>query len=374
MEGLPLATEAPESGPVRLEAVDAFRGLVMARILIGAPLIPAVAALSPGPIRDTLNRQLHHSAWHGLTWVDFSFAGYVMILGLAIALSLGPRPDGSVRRVSWIRILRRTVVLFLLGVLYNGGVREKWPDIRLAGVLQRLAVCYLIVAVIYCHFPGRVRRALIPALLLGYWGLLSLVPVPGGVAGDYSYEGNLAAWVDRQFLPGRTFYAGWDPEGILSTLPALASCLIGTVWGDLLLSRWRSTDKLLWLAVGGMLLINLGVIWDMVLPINKSLWTSSYVLATAGIGSLMLAACVLITDIWQRGWVLFPFVVIGRNVLIAYLVMGMIPLQPLALRLVGGDVAAFFGQSAPFVIAATESVLVWLLLYWLYRRRVMIRV
>jgi len=324
-------------------------------------------------MRDAIQSQLHHSAWHGLTWVDFSFAGYVMILGLAIALSLGPRADGSPRPVSHFKIIRRSVLLFLLGVLYNGGFSKPWPDVRLAGVLQRLAFCYLVVALLYCHASRHIRYGLIPILLLGYWGLMALVAPPGGTAGDYSYEGNLAAWVDRQFLPGRTFYHGWDPEGLLSTIPALASCLIGTVWGDLLVARRRPADRLLPLFVAGMLLINLGVLWDAVFPINKSLWTSSYVLTTAGIGSLMLGLCVLIADVWQQGRLLFPFVVIGRNVLLAYLILGMIPLQTLSARLVGGDVARALGGSAATVQAATESLLIWLFLYWLYRKGITIR-
>ena len=373
-------TAEPESIPPahlnhgRLECVDAFRGIVMARLLIGAPLIPLVAGLPRSWCRDFLNQQLHHSTWNGMTWVDFSFAAYVMIMGLGIVLAGRPNDDGTPRHLSFGRILRRTIGLFVLGLIYNGGFSQKWPDIRLAGVLQRIAICYCAGALIYRICPTRVRHVLIPLILVSYWLVMTCLPIPGGTAGDLSFNGNLAAWVDHNFLPGRAFYGTWDPEGILTTLPALASCLVGMLWGDLLRSNRSPGERLLWLFGGGLLAINCGFLWDIVFPINKSLWTSSYVLVTAGIGSMVLGACYLVTDIWQKGNWLFPFTVIGRNVLLAFLIMGMIPLGPLAQRFVGGDVAELFGHHAPFAVAAMESLLVWSLLYWLHRQDIVVKV
>jgi predicted acyltransferase len=346
----------------------------MAQRLIGLPLIPAIASLPPGWFRDIVTPQLHHATWHGLTWVDFSFAGYVMIMGLAISLAFRRQADGTQRRNPYPRILRRTVLLFALGLIYNGGFSHEWPDIRLAGVLQRMAICYFVGAVIYLNSPKKFRYALLPTILIAYWLLMAFVPSPSGVAGDYSFEGNLAAWVDRRFLPGRAYFGSWDPEGILTTIPAIASCLAGMLWGDLLQSQLRTSDKLIWFFGGGLVAINLGVLWDIVFPINKSLWTSSYVLVTAGIGSLVLGLCYCLADVFSKGKWLFPFVVIGRNVLVAFLVMGLIPLAPLAQRFVGGDVARLLGQIAPFAEATVESVLVWLLLYLLYRHEIVVKV
>ncbi len=368
------ATEPGIQKQPRLGCVDAFRGIVLARWLIGVPLIPAVAMLPSGPGRDLLNEQLHHATWNGLTWVDFSFAAYVMIMGLGISLTLRPSADGTPRPNPYPRILRRTALLFLLGLIYNGGFSHKWPDIRIAGVLQRLAVCYFCGALIYLHVPRTARYALVPIILVAYWLIMAFVPVPGGKAGDLSFDGNLAAWVDQQFLPGRAFFGKWDPEGILTTLPAMASCLIGMIWGDLLLSQASQNNKLAWLLGAGLGLINLGVLLDTVFPINKSLWSSSYVLVTAGIGSLVLGMCYLVFDVLGQGRWLFPFVVIGRNVLLAFLLIGLVPMQPLAQRFVGGDIAELLGRFAPVVQAATESLLIWLLLYWCYRRNISIRV
>lgn len=358
----------------RLECVDAFRGIVLARYLIGTPLIPAVAVLPTSPWRDVLNSQLHHSTWNGLTWVDFSFAAYVMIMGLGIPLAFRPRDDGSARTNVFSRVLRRTLLLLVLGFLYNGGFSHRWPDIRLAGVLQRLGICYFAGSILYLNLPRRIWISLLPVLLIGYWMAMAFIPVPGGAAGDLSFDGNLAAWVDHQFLPGRAFYGKWDPEGILTTIPAIASCLVGMLWGELLLSNRSAERKLAYFVAGGMISINLALLLDSVFPINKSLWSSSYVLVTAGIGSLVLGLCYFVCDVAGQCRWLFPFVVIGRNVLLAFLIVGMIPIHPLALRLVGGDVGARLGQFAPFVQAAMESLLIWLLLYGCYRRQIIVKV
>tara|TARA_R110002072_G_scaffold243821_2_gene403041 strand:- start:8088 stop:9188 length:1101 start_codon:yes stop_codon:yes gene_type:complete len=359
----------------RLQAVDALRGLVMAQRLISWPLVPAVASLPHGAFRDAVSRQIHHTPWHGLSWIDFSFAGYVMLMGLSISLSLRKvRESPETRRQAYSKILRRSGILFALGVFYNGGFTEPWPDIRLMGVLQRLAICYVTGAILFLHLRTEWRNLLLVAILGGYWAILAFVPVPGGSSGDFSFEGNLAAWTDSQWLPGRKHFGTWDPEGLLTTLPAIGSCLVGMLWGDLLQGPKKSFDKVVWLAGGGLLAINVGCLWDLVLPINKSLWTSSYVVVTAGIGSILLAGCYLVADVWQRPQVLFPFVVIGRNLLVAFLVTGLIPLDPLVERVAGGDVARILGAAGPFFAAGIEILFVWLLLHWMYVKGIVIKI
>lgn len=359
----------------RLQSVDALRGIVMAQRLISWPMVPAVASLPAGPIRNAINRQIHHVPWHGLSWIDFSFAGYVMLLGLSISLSLRKIRD-SPENVAGVysRVLRRAALLFVLGIFYNGGVTESWPDIRLMGVLQRLAICYLIGAFLFLHLRPTGRYALLAVILVSYWAILVLVPVPGGSTDPFAMEGNLAAWVDSQWLPGRKYFGAWDPEGLLTTLPAIGSCLVGMLWGDLLQGPGKSFDKVLWLAGGGLLAINAGYLWDLVLPINKSLWTSSYVMVTAGIGSLLLAGCYLVADVWQRPQVMFPFIVIGRNLLVAFLVTGLIPLDSLVGRVAGGDVARFLGAAGPFFAAGVEILFVWLLLHWMYVKGIVVKI
>ncbi len=298
-----------------------------------------------------------------------------MLLGLSARLSLKRlRNDSSQRGELYSKIIRRSAALFLLGFLYNGGFSEAWPNIRLCGILQRMAICYLIVSLIYVYTGVKQRCFLLAALLLAYWGIMALVPVPGGVAGDYSFGNNLAAWLDSKIIPGRLYYGSWDPEGILSTLPAIGSAIVGLLWGDLLLSNKRPGEKVVWLFAGGLIAINIGAMWDMVFPINKPLWTSSYVMVTAGIGSVLLACCYYIGEVLQWKRLLFPFVVVGRNLLMAFMILRLIPLNGIALMLTGGDVALLLGATAPFATAFAEIALLWLFLLFLYKKNIAIRV
>ncbi len=359
----------------RLVSVDAFRGIIIARMMIGIPLVPAVQSLPQGIVKDTINSQLYHSSWHGLTWVDFSFAGFIMLMGLSVRLSLKRyRYDTTIRTEFYSKVIRRSLILFMLGFIYNGGFSNIWPDIRLCGILQRMAICYLLASIIYIHTEIRGRCFLLIVLLLVYWGIMALVPFPGGDAGEFSFNKNLAAWIDSQIIPGRLFYNTWDPEGVLSTLPAVASAIVGVLWGDLLLSDKKQTVKALWLFMGGLIAINIGTVWDLVFPINKPLWTSSYVMVTAGIGSILLGGCFLICEVFQQKKLLFPFVVAGRNLLVAFMIMRFIPLDGIALVLTGGDVSILLGATAPFVTAFVETALLWFFLLFLYRNKIAIRI
>ncbi|MDQ3332996.1 MAG: DUF5009 domain-containing protein [Planctomycetota bacterium] len=355
-------------------AIDAMRGLVMTGLVLVTPFIPAIASLPEGAVRDSLVAQLNHSPWHGLTKADVTFGLFVMLLGTMIPVSLGRRvADGTSLVRTYGQVLRRSVLLFALGVFYNGGFSQPWPEIRWAGILQRLAVLYLVGALVYLNCPRWVRYAAAPVLLLGYWALLATVPAPGGTAGDYTFNGNLAAWVDAQALPGRAYFGTWDPEGILTTLPALASCFLGMMWADLLSSGVRPAKQVFYLWIAAIVAIDLGFVWSEAFPINKSLWTSPYALVVAGVGCVLLGICQWIAEVWRRPAWLFPLVVVGRNLLMAFLLPNVIRLGPLVDRIVGGDVAKMLGAFAPWVAGLVEAGLIWLFLYWLYQKRIVVK-
>jgi predicted acyltransferase len=361
-----------QSTAIRWISIDAFRGFVISRMLVGQAFLKALQSLPQDKVPATVLSQLHHSPWHGLTWVDFSFSGFVMIMGLSVRLSLKGLVDAPLR-VYMEKVIFRSLMLLVLGLLLNGGFSRPWPDIRLCGVLQRIAICYFSVAMIYRWMSVRQRTCVLVFILLGYWALLALVAVSGYSAGDYSFEGNLAAWVDGKLLPGRLFFGTWDPEGILTTIPAIASGLIGLLWGDFLYGPKSMPEKAAWLAAVGLLAINLGVAWDLIFPINKPLWTSSFVTVTAGIGSLLLAIFLWAGEVMKWHRLLFPFVVIGRNLLVAYVIVQILPIQDIALRFSGGDVTLLLGSLAPFFSAAVEILLIWSILYFLYRNGVSVR-
>jgi len=283
--------------PSRLLSLDAFRGLTIAAMVLVNNPGTWVAVYAP----------LKHAAWHGLTPTDVIFPFFLFIVGVAIPLS---RPTAG-------RVLRRAAVIFALGIVLNGLPRFDWATIRIPGVLQRIAVCYLIAALLFLTTGWRTQAIVTAALLLGYWGAMTLVPVPGYGRGDLGPEGNLAAWLDRGLLGPHIWRAArvYDPEGILSTVPAVATTLLGMLTGRWVQSARPTLAITRGLILAGVIGTALGAAWGVWFPVNKALWTSSYAVLTAGLALLVFAACYAAIEI--RGWRRWatPFVVLGVNAL-----------------------------------------------------------
>lgn len=274
---------------------------------------------------STVYWPLLHADWHGWTPTDLIFPFFVFIVGVAIVLSrksrgaLGP-------------IMRRAAVIFGLGLLLALYPRFDITTVRIMGVLQRLALCYVGAVVLYRLVADRDERTRFSvvlgtaaALLIGYWILLTAVPVPGGSAGDLSASHDLGAWIDRTVLGEAHLWRQsktWDPEGLLSTLPAIATALTGIAAGMVLVSTRDSSRKIAILVTAGLVLTIAGRLWGFAFPINKNLWTSSYVVFTSGLASLFLALCYWIVDIRQQRTLARPFVVMGVNALVLFVVSG----------------------------------------------------
>jgi predicted acyltransferase len=286
--------------------LDAFRGLTMAGMVLVNNPGTWTAVYAP----------LRHAAWHGLTPTDVVFPFFLFIVGVAIPPSL----DGQPKLTAFARVLRRAVVIFALGVVLNGFPDFDWATIRIPGVLQRIAVCYVVAAVLFLTTSWRVQAVVATTLLLSYWAAMTWVPVPGFGAGDLGPEGNLAAWVDRTVLGPHIWRAArvYDPEGILSTVPAVATVLFGVLAGQWVHSARTPRTKLTGLILAGALGLALGVEWGNWFPFNKALWTSSYAVLTVGLALLIFAACYWAIEIcgWRR-WAT-PFVVFGVNALALY--------------------------------------------------------
>jgi predicted acyltransferase len=299
----------PLEKPARLGSLDVFRGITIAgMILVNNP--GSWSAVYP-PLR--------HAEWHGWTPTDLVFPFFLLIVGVAIPFSLGKRREsGSGWFSLGLKIVRRSLVIFAIGLALNGFPKYDWETIRIPGVLQRIALCYLLVSLIDLAAGVRVKAGLVIVLLVGYWLAMSLIPAPGHSAGDLSRSGNLAAAVDRAVLPGHLYKQDYDPEGLLSTIPALATTLIGVLAGHWLRSGRSGFEKDAGLFAAGMLGVLLGWVWSAAFPINKALWTSSFVLLTAGLGLQGLAACYWLIDLkgircWSR-----PFAIFGTNAIAAY--------------------------------------------------------
>jgi len=359
----------------RLMSLDALRGFDMFWIVGAGNLVEAFHDLGEGGVAGFLANQLSHRAWEGFVFEDLIFPLFVFMMGVAAVYSLGKISGHDGRRAAHIRLLRRTIVLFLLGVFYYGGLSHHYSEIRFLGVLQRIALCYGFAGLALLHLKPRALTILLVALLAGYWALLTFVPAPGQPAPSFEVEKNWANYIDRQYLIGRLNDGSWDPEGLLSTLPAFGSALLGVLAGLLLKDRrFTPEKKALYLLLAGIGLTAAGYLWGLQFPIIKKIWTSTFVLVAGGYSCILLAAFYWIIDIqrWQA-WTP-PFIWIGTNALAIYFARQIIPFQKLAERLVGGEIQARAGAYGELLVAVTSlTLLVWFARY-LYQKKIFLRV
>ena len=328
--------------PTRLLSLDVFRGLTIAGMVL---------VNNPGP-SGAVYSQLDHAEWHGWTPTDFIYPFFLFIVGVSISLALSKRAEagGAMGDLHW-KIVKRALLIYAFGFLlasfpffkpeltdFSGpfgsdvssllaAARARFADVRLTGVLQRIAVCYLVSAFIFLHTRWRAQLAVAIGLCLGYWALLTLVPVPGYGAGDLSKEGNLGAYLDRLIL-GRHIWKGgdkiFDPEGILSTLPAIATTLSGILTGHWLRQKREAMETIAGLFVAGAACVAVGWAWHWYFPYNKALWTSSYVFFMTGLALQTLALCYWLIDVHgYRRWAK-PFEIFGVNALALFVGSGLL--------------------------------------------------
>ncbi len=378
-EAVPLA--AP---PSRLLSLDVFRGITVAGMLL---------VNNPGSwshVRDPLE----HAKWHGWTPTDLIFPFFLFIVGVAMTFSFAAQERGGASRGEMMgRVAKRSAVLVLLGL-----VLAAFPfygldlaTLRIPGVLQRIGAAFLLASAVVLLAGPRAQAAVAALLLLGYWAAMKRVPVPGYGAGSLEPDSNLAAYVDRAVLGTAHLWKSsgtWDPEGLLSTLPAVATVLLGVFAGRWLRSDRSPGRKTVGMLAGGAAGVLLGLAWNEVFPINKNLWTSSYVVFTAGMALLVLAACYWLVDVKGRRRWAFPFVVLGVNAIAAFFLSGIMARLLTLVKWAGpaGDVTlkgwlydrAFASWLAPLdasLAFALCFVLFWVGVTWaMYRGRLFIKV
>ena len=298
----------------RLVSLDVFRGITIAGMIL-------VNNQGNG---DSVYTPLKHAHWNGLTPADLVFPGFIFIMGVALTLSTARRHEtGETRRAQTLHILRRAALLFAIGFIFNFDP-EHLADWRIMGVLQRLALVYMIGAFIVMRTTARGQAVAAAALLAGYWALMKLMPAPGFAAGDLSLQGNLAGYIDRALLGNHLYVPGWDPEGFLGTLPAVAHLLIGCLAGHALRRDVDLTKKIAGISVAGALCICAGLIMSHWFPINKNLWSPSFVFCTAGIAMLALSVCMWIVDYKLFRGGLGPFLILGTNSLLCYMLSDLV--------------------------------------------------
>jgi predicted acyltransferase len=364
----------------RLVSLDAFRGLTIAAMVL---------VNNPGSWAHVYP-PLAHAEWHGWTPTDLIFPFFLYIVGVAMVFSFAVRAARGVSRAQLLRhTLRRSAILILLGWLLAGIPYFRLETMRIPGVLQRIGLCYFFASSVFLFLSKRGRIAGVTLLLLGYWALMMRVPVPGFGTGRLDPEGNLAAFIDRALMAGHLWKPKWDPEGLLSTLPAIATTLLGTFAGEWLRSRRSPQHITAGLLFAGSAGAVVGLAWGQWFPINKNLWTSSYVLLTAGLAAQFLAACYWLIDV--RGWRRWaePFVVYGMNAITVFFFSGlmakMMGIFKAALpdgRVVSAHAWIFRQWFLPLadplnasLLFAVSYVLFWLAMMWaLYRARLFIKI
>jgi predicted acyltransferase len=420
-------------------SVDALRGFDMFWIIGADALVYALQRMNDTAATRWLAGQLDHAAWAGFRFYDLIFPLFVFIVGVSTVFSLSKTIAEKGRGEALKRVFTRSVLLFAVALFYSKVLEKPWPDMRLLGVLNRIALCYFFGGLIFIYCKPKVMAGIAAGLLVGYWALMTFAPIrdiqlekesllrraeqagdavavrafklssnpsstnghPAWVAAEKMYAAttatvtgkfesgyNVANHFDFKYLPGRKYDQYWDPEGILSTLPAIVTCLLG-VFAGLLLQSGNFCDKwkLIYLVSLGTAGVLLGYLWGHQFPVIKKIWSSSFVLVAGGFSSILLAGFYYVVDVlkWQR-WCQ-PFVWMGMNSITIYVVKNMLGtdgadgstgFSRLAKRFVGGDIKAFFDTQlgkgcGDVVIALVGLLLAFWLVRFLYQRKVFIR-
>lgn len=383
----PPSHPAPESSPAsaagaRLSSLDAFRGLTIALMII---------VNSHGDI-GTVYSPLSHMDWDGWTFADTVFPSFLFIVGVSLVFSFTKREEKYMS--NWalaVRILRRTVVLFALGIFVNTFPDFELSTVRIPGVLQRIALCYLFASLILLKTGWRGTALWLICLLVSYWLMMRFIPVPGLGAGVMEPGQNFAAWVDSHLLSGHmwSYYDGkWDPEGIVSTIPAIATTLFGVLTGQWLKSGASEKRKVAAMACAGLILLVAGQVLDRWLPINKSLWTSTFAIFMAGMALVCLAFFYWLIDIANLTRWAKPFIILGLNPITIYVLSIVTDTILRATNLIasnGSDIECPFtlfriclpissSEVVSLLYASVVLIFMFLLAWIMWRRRIFIKV
>ncbi len=361
----------------RLYSLDALRGFDMFWIMGAEEIFHSLAKATGSSFWGVLANQFTHPDWNGFHFYDLIFPLFLFIAGVATPYSVGRELEKGKTKsdVLW-RVVKRGLILVLLGIVYNNGLQLKpFSEVRFGSVLGRIGLAYMFANIIYIYSKRRTQIIWFCALLIGYWLLLKFNSAPGFPMGDLTMEGNFASYIDRSILPGKLYLVIHDPEGLVSTIPAIGTGLLGILTGSFIKnSDLSGSKKVIRMALTGIVFIGLALLWNLDFPINKNLWTSSFVLTVGGISLLLLALFYYIIDVLGYVKWSFFFRVIGMNSILIYMSGKFIDWQY--------STNGFFkwlGQWAgnPYnaVVMAICFVLVkWAFLYFMYKKKVFLRV
>ena len=397
------------SGGARLVSLDALRGFDMFWIVGAGALVGALGKMNDNGVTRFLSTQLSHVQWAGFHFYDLLFPMFVFIAGVSLVFSTDRTVSSQGKARAMLRLARRCALLVLLGVFYYGGLSNRWPDIRLSGVLQYIGVACFVAGSLYLALRrARAIAAVCAAILLGYWALMAFMPfpdlhldsealaktvaqvgshdpakvlqsAPGSVRGRYEEGYNFSNYVDYRFLPGKKINGAYESQPLLGALGVICACLLGVLAG-LWLRRTDVGDarKVTGLLAAGAASVALGFAWGLQFPVVKKLWSPSFVLVAGGYSSALLGVFYCIVEVWKKQRWCQPFVWIGMNPITIYLAHNIVNFQTLAARFAGGDLercldAHVAKGSGGVLLALAELGLTFLLVRFLYVRKIFIR-
>lgn len=364
----------------RIVSIDALRGFDMFWLIGGTALIRAFPKVWDNDFAHMLNTQSQHVDWIGYHFQDLIMPLFLFIVGLVIPFSVLRRVEkGQSLGKTYLHLVRRWAVLLLCGLIMSGLLKFDFANMGYCGILQRIAWSYLFVSIIVLHTKPRYWAFIVSGILLAYWLAANYVPVPGFGAGVYTPEGCLHSWIDQNFLPGgfnKKFYGYGSAAGIMGTMNTVAICLAGATTGMWLKRQDKSGNvKTLMLLAAGIVItgIGAGLTLSGISPSIKMIWTSSYTIISLGLSLLLLSAFYWVIDVkrWKK-WAFF-FIVIGMNPLTIYLLQIPVSFNGIAKYFTVG-IIAHSGMYKPLVIPITAMIIKWLLLYYLYVKKIFIRV
>ncbi len=375
--------------PARLLSLDFFRGATVAAMIL---------VNNPGDWSH-IYAPLEHADWHGCTPTDLVFPFFLFIVGVSIAYAMGSKKtDPSSHNKTMLKALKRTLILFGLGLFLSlfpnvfSNPVEAFQQVRIPGVLQRIAVVFFICSIIFLKSSERTIFRTMVIILAAYWAIMTFIPVSGTGFPNLEKDTNLGAWIDRGVFTEAHLWKSsrtWDPEGLLSTLPAIATGLFGILVGSYLKRKdIEPATKIAWLFSTGAVATALGLLWDLQFPINKQLWTSSFVLYTGGLATTILSLSYWIIDVHQYNRFTKPFVVYGVNAITVFFLSGLLPRTLSMIRITGQDgseqnllsylYSGFSDEMSPLNASlawAVAFVLFWLLILWgMYAKKIIIKV
>ena len=362
----------------RLLSLDALRGFDMFFISGGAAFIFLLPKGTNWAWAEIVKAQLTHPAWDGFTFYDLIMPLFLFISGVSLSFSLSSHLKKKTSKSNlYKKAFKRMIILIILGIIYKNAPIPLFDpsEIRFGSVLGRIGIATFITAILYLNYNKTQRLYWVIGILIFYYGALFLIPVPGYGAGDLSFEGNLVGWIDRSVMPGILRQGTYDELALLTQLPALCLTVLGAWAGDILRERtYDDNKKLLNLFIIGISIIVIGLIWSLHFPINKHLWTSSFILLTGGMSFLILAVFYWLIDIrGYRKWAFF-FKVIGMNSLTIYFAYSFIDFSYTSNRIFGGLLSPIDEKWHPALISIGALGLVWIFLYLLYRNKLFIKI